>query len=56
MYHKRTKHIYDMLLFIWDVIEKGETDVLMFHTSYNPAGVITKPVPLSKFKHFLYIC
>lgn len=45
------KHNDVMLHFVRDAIEKGEIDAVNVHTSYNPADMITKPVPLCKFKH-----
>lgn len=50
MYHERTKHIDIRLHFIRDVIEGGSVKVVKIHTSENPADMITKPVPLVKFR------
>lgn len=53
VFHERTKHIATKYHFIRDVIAEGEVEVLKVHTSRNPADVLTKVVPVSKFKSAL---
>ena len=53
MYHERTKHIDVRFHFIRDIVEKGEIQVAKVHTSDNPADIITKAIPVSKFRHYL---
>lgn len=50
MYHEQTKHMDIRLHFIRDVIKGGSMKVVKMHTYENPAYMITKPVPLVKFK------
>lgn len=52
-YHERTKHVARKFHFIRDIVEKGEVDVQKIHTSRNPADILTKVVPVSKFRSAL---
>lgn len=53
MYHERTKHINVKHHFIGEIVARGENVVKKISTTYNPKDMLTKPVPLSKFKHCL---
>jgi hypothetical protein len=50
MFHERTKHIDIKYYFIRDVIEEGKLKVCKISTHDNPADMMTKPIPVSKFK------
>ena len=50
MFHERSKHIDIKLHFIRDVIAKGEIQVKKIGTKENPADMLTKYVPLAKFR------
>lgn len=49
VFHERTKHMAARYNFIRDIVEKKEVEVLKIHTSKNPADILTKVVPVSKF-------
>ena len=49
VFHERTKHMAAMYNFIRDIIDKKEIEVVKIHTSRNPADILTKVVPVSKF-------
>ncbi|KAL0726856.1 hypothetical protein Bca4012_022949 [Brassica carinata] len=49
VFHERTKHVAKRYHFIRDIIEDKVVDVLKIHTSRNPADILTKVVPVSKF-------
>lgn len=51
MYHEGTKHIDVRLHFITDIIEEGAIEVVKVYINDNPATMLTKLVPLRKFKH-----
>ena len=53
MYHERTKHIDVRFHFVRDIVEKEEVEIVKVHTSENPADMLTKSVPVSKFRHCL---
>ena len=53
VFHERTKHIDIRLHFIRDVIEGGEIKVTKVGTEDNAADVLTKALPVSKFRHCL---
>ncbi|EXX70798.1 hypothetical protein RirG_084260 [Rhizophagus irregularis DAOM 197198w] len=50
MFHERTKHIDVRYHFIRDVISKGDIQVQKISTHDNPADMMTKPVPATKFE------
>ena len=51
-YHDKTKHINIKHHFIRDVVV-GEIMVVKIHTSENPADMLTKLLPVTKFEHCL---
>lgn len=51
VFHSRAKHIDVRYHFIRDVIEKGFVTLDKIDTKHNPADMLTKVVPLSKFEH-----
>lgn len=53
MYHERTKHIDVKHLFIREIVARNEIDVRKIFTTHNPPHMLTKPIPLSKWKHCL---
>lgn len=52
-YHDKTKHIDVKHHFIRDIVVAGEIIVEKIHTSENPADMLTKPLPNTKFQHCL---
>lgn len=50
VYHERTKHIDVKLHFIRDEVPKGFVMVMKIHTDVNPADMLTKVIPIAKFK------
>ncbi|KAK7244251.1 hypothetical protein RIF29_39070 [Crotalaria pallida] len=52
-YHDKTKHIDVKRHFIIDIVTVGEVVVEKIHTSENPADMLTKPLPNTKFHHCL---
>lgn len=50
MFHERTKHIDVRYHYIRDVIAKGDVKVCKISTHDNPADMLTKPVPITKFE------
>lgn len=48
-FHSKTKHISVRFHYIRDIVASGEVTVLKIHTSENPADMLTKPLPVSKF-------
>ncbi|KAI3780212.1 hypothetical protein L2E82_10183 [Cichorium intybus] len=50
MFHDRTKHTDIRYHFVRDIIEKGDCVIEKIDTNYNPADVLTKSLPISKFK------
>ena len=53
MYHERTKHIDVRLHFIRDIIAEGVIKVKKICTDVNPADILTKVVPIDKFRNAL---
>ena len=53
MYHERSKHIAVKYNFICETISEGIVAVRKVATTDNPAYMMTKSVPLHKFKHCL---
>ena len=53
VYHERTKHIDIKLHFITDVVNEGKVAVKKVPTEENPADMITKSLPSSKFNYCL---
>ena len=53
MYHERSKHIAVKYNFICETISEGIVVVKKVAIADNPADMMTKPVPLHKFKHCL---
>jgi len=52
-YHDKTKHIKIKHHFIRDVVVVRKNMVEKIHTSDNPADMLTKPLPITKFEHCL---
>ena len=50
MYHDKTKHIDIRYHFVRDVILEGKIVVEKIGTESNPADMLTKPLPIIKFK------
>jgi len=50
MFHERTKHIDIRHHFVRDVISEGNVLVKKISTEENPADMLTKPLPVAKFK------
>lgn len=53
MYHERTKHIDVRLHFIRDIIAEGVIKVKKICTDVNPVDILTKVVPIDKFRNAL---
>lgn len=53
VFHERCKHIDVKLHFVRDITDKGEVRVDKISTLDNPAYMMTKALPQSKFKHCL---
>ena len=53
MFHERTKHIDVRLHFVRDIISRDVIKVEKISTLINPADILTKPVPVSKFEEAL---
>ena len=53
MYHDRSKHIAVKYNFIHETVFEGLVAVKKVATTDNPADMMTKLVPLHKFKHCL---
>ena len=51
VYHSRTKHIDVRFHFVREIIDEGYILLKRIGTTNNPADMMTKPVPLHKFKH-----
>ena len=52
-YHSKTKHISVKYHYVRDIIVAGEIVVKKVHTSENPADMLIKPLPITKFEHCL---
>ena len=50
MFHERTKHIDVRYHYVRDVIAQGEIKVCKVSTHDNPADMMTKAVPATKFE------
>ena len=50
MFHERTKHIDVKYHYVRDVVAQGKLKVCKISTHDNPADILTKPVPVAKFK------
>ena len=50
MFHERTKHIDVRYHYIRDVIAQGDVKVCKISTHDNPADMMTKSVPTTKFE------
>ncbi|KAM2761386.1 hypothetical protein COP1_025857 [Malus domestica] len=53
VHHARTKHIDVRFHFVREVINEGDILLQKIGTADNPADMLTKPVSLHKFKHYL---
>ncbi|KAG8477230.1 hypothetical protein CXB51_031112 [Gossypium anomalum] len=53
MFHERTKHIDVRYHFIRDIIARGDIVVNKISTHENPADMMTKSLPITKFKYCL---
>ncbi|KAG8490975.1 hypothetical protein CXB51_014094 [Gossypium anomalum] len=53
MFHERTKHIDVRYHFVCDVIARGDIVVSKISTHENPADMMTKSLPITKFEHCL---
>jgi hypothetical protein len=52
-YNDKIKYIDVKRHFIRDIVVVGEIIVEKIHTSENPADMLTKPLPNTKFQHCL---
>jgi hypothetical protein len=50
MFHERTKHIDIKYHYVRDVVAQGKLKVCKISTHDNPADMMTKPVPVTKFE------
>jgi hypothetical protein len=50
MFHERSKHIDVKYHYVRDVVAQGKLKVCKISTPDNPADMMTKPVPVSKFE------
>ena len=55
VYHSRTKHIDVRFHFVREIIDEGDILLKKIGTAYNLADMMTKPIPLHKFKHCLIL-
>lgn len=53
MIHERSKHIDVRLHFIKDEVNKGVIKMKKVSTEENPTDMLTKALPIVKFKHCL---
>ncbi|KAG8483801.1 hypothetical protein CXB51_022649 [Gossypium anomalum] len=53
MFHERTKHIDVWYHFVRDIIARGDIVVSKISTHENPADMMTKSLPITKFEHCL---
>jgi transposase InsO family protein len=51
MYHERTKHIDVRHHFVRDIVSQGVVSVKKVSTHENPADMMTKAIPVTKFRH-----
>ena len=54
-FHERSKHIDVKMHFVRDVVNTGNVKVMKISTEDNPADMMTKPLPNTKFQHCLKI-
>ncbi len=50
MFHERTKHNDIKYHYVHDVVAQGKLKVCKISTHDNPAGMMTKPIPIAKFE------
>ena len=50
MFHERRKHIDIKYHYVRDVVAQGKLKVCKISTHDNPAGMMTKHVPIAKFE------
>ena len=53
MFHERSKHIDVRRHFIRDEIQNGRIKVVKVPIEDNASDMLTKPLPISKFRHCL---
>ncbi|KAG8472564.1 hypothetical protein CXB51_034519 [Gossypium anomalum] len=53
MFHERTKYIDVRYHFVRDIIARGDIVVSKISTHENPADMMTKSLPITKFEHWL---
>ena len=53
VYHERNKHIVVRFHKIRELVSSGELLLEKIHTSENIVDMLTKPVTIEKFKHYL---
>ncbi len=53
MFHERTKHIDVRYHFVRDIIARGDIVVSKISTHENPADMMTKSLPITKFEYCL---
>ena len=53
VHHSRTKHIDVCFHFVCEIIDEGDILLKKTRTADNSTDMMTKPVPLHKFKHCL---
>ncbi|KAG8501656.1 hypothetical protein CXB51_004770 [Gossypium anomalum] len=53
MFYERTKHIDIRYHFVCDIIARGDIFVRKITTYENPADMMIKSLPITKFEHFL---
>ncbi|KAG8497424.1 hypothetical protein CXB51_008733 [Gossypium anomalum] len=53
MFHEKTKHIDVRYHFVRDIIARGDIVVSKISTHENPADMMTKSLPITKFEHCL---
>ena len=53
VYHARTKHIAVRFHKIKELVSSGKLLLEKIHTSENAIDMLTKPVTIEKFKHYL---
>ncbi|KAG8478386.1 hypothetical protein CXB51_028195 [Gossypium anomalum] len=51
IFHERTKHIDVRYHFVRDIIARGDIVVSKINTHENPADIMTKSFPITKFEH-----
>jgi len=51
VYHVRTKYIDVRFLFIREILDEGNIELLKVHMEENPADMLTKVVSIVKFTY-----